>query len=91
MAETKQNQLPAGEGPAVAEQPKPRPCPQDCNRCGISQQIFCCTRMLFDLSRAQMEARQQIAAVEKSIADIQMQLQPRENDTQLSIPFIENG
>lgn len=45
--------------------------------------------MLFDLSRAQMEARQQIAAVEKTIADIQMQLQPRENDTQLSIPFIE--
>ena len=89
MAETKQNQVPAGEGPAVAEQPKPRPCPQDCNRCGTAQQIFCCTKMLFDLSRAQMEARQQIAAVEKSIADIQMQLQPRENDTQLSIPFIE--
>lgn len=89
MAELKQNQVPAGEGSAVAEQPKPRPCPQDCNRCGTAQQIFCCTKMLFDLSRAQMEARQQIAAVEKSIADIQMQFQPREDNLQPSLPFAE--
>ena len=45
--------------------------------------------MLFDLSRAYQETRQQLAAVEAAVADIQAQLQPTGTDGQLSMPFIE--
>ena len=47
--------------------------------------------MLFDLSRSYQEARQQMASVEAAIAGIQAQLQPKEGDGQLSIPFIEKS
>ena len=86
----------ASGGSAAAQQAPPqpaqqshRPCPQDCNRCSISQQIFCSTKMLFDLSRSHQEARQRIAAMEAAIAEIQSQLQPKDTDTPLSTPFIE--
>ncbi len=72
-----------------SNQQSPRPCPQDCNRCGIQQQIFCSTKMLFDLSRAYQEARQQMASMEAAIAGIQAQLQSAGTDGQLSTPFIE--
>lgn len=82
MAETKQTQQ------AEGQQPSPRPCPQDCNRCSISQQVFCCTRMLFDLSRAEAEARRQIAGVERAVADISAQLQSG-GMQQPSVPLVE--
>ncbi len=75
--------------PAQGAQPTPRPCPQDCSRCSVSQQVYCSTKMLFDLSRAYQEARQQIASVKAAIAGIQAQLQPKEGEAPLSTPFIE--
>lgn len=83
MAETRQTQQ------AEAPQPAPRPCPQDCSLCSISQQVFCCTRMLFDLSRAQMETRRQVGAVEHAIADIRAQLQSGGGAQLLSVPLVE--
>ena len=69
--------------------PQPRPCPQDCRMCGMNQQLFCTTKMLFDLSRAQQMLGQQVAAVEKAVADIQAQMQPKEQGEAMSIPFAE--
>ena len=45
--------------------------------------------MLFDLSRAYQETRQQLAAVSASIAALQAQLQPKDSETPLSTPIIE--
>ena len=97
--ENRNTQFPAGATAAPqpqsptpspqSSQQSPRPCPQDCNRCGIQQQIFCSTKMLFDLSRAYQESRQQIASMEAAIAGIQAQLQSAGTDGQLSTPFIE--
>ena len=66
---------------------QPRPCPQDCSKCSMPQHIFCSTKMLFDLSRAYQEQRQQNADLAKAIADIREQLKPKEQEALLSIPF----
>lgn len=73
----------ASEG---ARQPQPRPCPQDCSKCSTPQHIFCSAKMLFDLSRAYQEQRQQTAGLAKAMADIQQQLK-KEQEVQLSLPF----
>ena len=46
--------------------------------------------MLFDLSRAYQDARQQIAAVEKAVADIRTHLEAKD-ETPLSTPVIESS
>ena len=69
------------------QQPQPRPCPQDCSKCSTPQHIFCSAKMLFDLSRAYQEQRQQSAELAKAVADIQQQLKPKEQEVQLSLPF----
>ena len=73
----------ASEG---TRQPQPRPCPQDCSKCSTPQHIFCSAKMLFDLSRAYQEQRQQTAGLAKAMADIQQQLK-KEQEVQLSLPF----
>jgi len=71
------------------QQPQARPCPQDCRLCGMNQQVFCSTKMLFDMSRAIQVMSQQIAAVEKSVADLQAQMQKEEQGGELTLPFSE--
>lgn len=75
---------------AVPQQPQPRPCPQDCRLCGMNQQLFCTTKMLFSLSSAFQETRQQISLLELAIDDIKEQLQPKKDETELSIPFADS-
>jgi len=76
------------EAPLVEQQRQARPCPQDCSKCTTPQHIFCSAKMLFDLSRAYQEQRQQTAELAKTVADIQQQLK-KEQEVQLSIPFVE--
>ena len=86
----KENETGARQQTAQQPQaPQARPCPQDCRRCGVSQQIFCTTKMLFDLSKTQQAISQKIEVVENTVADIQAQLQPKEQDVELAIPFAE--
>ena len=73
----------------AAQQPQARPCPQDCRMCGINQQVFCTTKMLFDLSRRQQMLEMAIGEMAKTLADIQAQTQKKEEATELSIPFAE--
>lgn len=91
MAEQDNNtQQPAGAQPAAAQQqPQARPCPQDCRQCGMNQQLYCTTQMLFNLSRAQQETGRRISMLELSLDDIKEQLQPKQEEGQLSIPFAE--
>jgi len=52
------------------EAPKGRPCPQDCSKCGPWQQMFCCTKMIFDLSKNLQIARQEVAQLRAEIAEL---------------------
>ena len=45
--------------------------------------------MLFDLSRSQQETSKRLSMLELSLDDIKEQLQPKQEDGQLSIPFAE--
>ena len=45
--------------PSASQQP--RPCPQDCAKCPMPQQLFCSVKMLFNLSREQRELKDQMA------------------------------
>ena len=47
--------------------------------------------MLFDLSRAFQESRRQQAEIVQTVAEIQEQLKPKEQEAQLSIPFDSEG
>lgn len=87
---TQQQKVAVPEASApVAQQPQARPCPQDCRLCGINQQIFCTTKMLFDLSRRQQILEMAVAEMAKTLADIQAQMQEKDDTAGLSIPFSE--
>ena len=66
-----------------------RPCPQDCRMCPMTQQIFCSTKMLFDLSRSQQTLRDHVSELSKEVVTLREQMKPKDDDGQLSIPFIE--
>lgn len=86
--ETKQHV--EGAQQQAPKMPQPRPCPQDCRLCGMNQQIYCSTQMLFNLSRAQQETSKRISMLELALDDIKEQMQPKqEEEAQLSIPFSE--
>ena len=76
-----------GTTPAVQQTQQPRPCPQDCRKCGMNQQLYCSTQMLFNLSRAIQETRQQLSEVELAVADLKDQIQPKIAGDQFSSPF----
>lgn len=90
-ASPQQATVPGGSPSGAQQQPQPRPCPQDCSRCSTQQHIFCSTKMLFDLSRAFQESRRQQAELAQAVVAIQEQLKPKEQESQLSIPFTDQG
>ena len=69
--------------------PQPRPCPQDCRLCGMNQQLYCSTQMLFNMSRTAQETNKRLSLLELAMDDIKEQLQPKQEEAQLSIPFAE--
>ena len=73
----------------MQQAPQARPCPQDCRQCGMNQQIYCSTQMLFNLSRAQQETSKRLSMLELAIDDIKEQVQPKQEEAQLSIPFAD--
>jgi len=72
-----------------SNQQSARPCPQDCRMCPMPQQVFCATKMLFDLSRSQQVLRDQINELTKEVGILRDQMHPKGEDGQMSIPFIE--
>ena len=89
MAQETQNPT-EGAAQQQPQTPQPRPCPQDCRLCGVNQQIFCSTKMLFALSRTAQDLGQRMSVLELTLDDIKEQLQPKTvEEGQLSIPFAE--
>ena len=79
---------------AQAAQPQasqqPRPCPQDCAKCPMPQQLFCSVKMLFNLSREQRDMKSQMELMAETIATLQEQLKPKEQEqVTLVEPFAE--
>lgn len=92
MAEKKQDttvQEQPNENKETTQQEQPRPCPQDCRMCGVSQQVFCSTKMLFDMSRTIQALGQKVAEMETAIGGIQAEMQKSNTPDQLAIPFSE--
>lgn len=75
---------PAAQQPSASQQP--RPCPQDCAKCPMPQQLFCSVKMLFNLSREQREIKNQMAEMAGTIATIQDQMKPKEQE---QVPLVE--
>ena len=74
--------------PSASQQP--RPCPQDCAKCPMPQQLFCSVKMLFNLSREQREMKSQMELMAETIATLQEQLKPKEQEqVTLVEPFAE--
>jgi hypothetical protein len=83
----KENETQQQEQQVVIPSQQPRPCPQDCSKCSMPQQVYCTSKMLFDLSRSYQEQRQQTAELAKAVVTIQEQLRTASSGAQLSIPF----
>lgn len=83
------NQPTEGAQQQAPKTPQPRPCPQDCRLCGMNQQMYCATQMVFNLSRTVQDFGQRLSLLELAIDDIKEQLQPKKDEAQLSIPFSE--
>lgn len=52
MSETDNTQQPAGQQPAAApvqQQRQGRPCPKDCRKCPMAQQICCASMLSFQM------------------------------------------
>ena len=74
--------------PSASQQP--RPCPQDCAKCPMPQQLFCSVKMLFNLSREQRDMKSQMELMAETIATLQEQLKPKEQEqVTLVEPFAE--
>ena len=70
--------------PSASQQP--RPCPQDCAKCPMPQQLFCSVKMLFNLSREQRDMKSQMELMAETIAALQEQLKPKEQE---QVPLVE--
>lgn len=86
MAEEVKN--PPVEAPAQ-QQPAARPCPQDCRLCSTPQQVYCCTRMMFDSSKMLQECRQLSIQSMAAMAELKELIAKKNNPEELSIPFAE--
>lgn len=72
----------------VSQQPEVRPCPQDCSKCGPWQQMFCCTKMMFDLSRSLQTARQEVEQLRLEVTELKNKM-PNQA-TEFSNPTLED-
>lgn len=47
-----------------------RPCPRDCSACGTSQQLYCCTKMIFDQSVIIQGIRSELSQVRDELNEL---------------------
>ena len=72
----------------------PRPCPQECIKCSPWQQLFCCTKMLFELSKTVnglsgtiTEAKTKIEKLSSEVSELKSIVPPQTDE--LSNPATE--
>jgi len=52
------------------QHPTTRPCPQNCLKCTPMQQIYCCTKMMFDQSATIQKMATKIESLETEIVNL---------------------
>lgn len=87
MANSKNQNTEAG-GAATEQAARPRPCPQDCMRCSMSQQLFCATKMVFDLTQTVQGLAGRVAELSLAMAEVRERLQPEDADGRMSTPSV---
>lgn len=63
---------------AQEEQPKARPCPKDCTKCGFQQHAFCAAQMGFYTIEKLHEMQNQISALQQEVEKLKTSEQPLE-------------
>lgn len=64
------------------EQPQARPCPKDCKRCGLQQQVYCAAQMSFYLVEKVSALQIQIEEQNKNMMIINEQLNSMKSEQQ---------
>ena len=72
----------------VEKEQQARPCPQDCGKCSPWQQMFCCTKMVFELSKHFQEARAEVAQLREELSELKQTIPMQV--TELSSPTLSD-
>ena len=93
MAETDNTQQPAGAQTPVGNQPQQgRPCPKDCRRCSMQQQICCASMLSFQAFEVMNGMIQRLDIQSQRIADLEAKLAAIQNsEAELSSPLPFQG
>ena len=93
MAETDNTQQPAGVQTPVGNQlGNPRPCPKDCRRCSMQQQICCASMLSFQAFEVMNGMIQRLDIQSQRIADLEAKLAAIQNtEAELSSPLPFQG
>ena len=94
MADTKTNHTPAS-GDSVAgttQPPQARPCPKDCRRCSMQQQICCASLLSFQAFEVMNGIIQRLDIQSQRIADMEAKLSSiQNNEAELTAPCVTQG
>ena len=86
MAETKQQE------PVMAQQKQGRPCPKDCRRCSMQQQICCASMLSFQAFDVMNNIIQRMDIQSQRITELESKLSSLQPlDTELSSPLPIQG
>lgn len=69
-----ENKVPVGAPAPAQAQTQARTCPHDCGKCHPWQQMYCCTKMVFDLSKSMQEIREEIGQLKAEVYDMKSHL-----------------
>lgn len=83
-----------GGSPSGAQQ-QPRPCPQDCSKCGLQQHAFCAARMsflMFEVMNGVINRLDRLDRQSQHISDLEKRLSAIQNsEAELSSPVPLQG
>lgn len=84
-ASPQQSTVPGGS-PSGAQQ-QPRPCPQDCSKCGLQQHAFCAARMSFQMFEVMNGVINRLDRQSQHISDLEKRLSAIQNtEAELAAP-----
>ena len=92
MAENKNNSSASGNPVAEKGQPQGRPCPKDCRRCPMPQQICCAAMLSFQAFDVMNGIIQRLNAQAQCLADFEAKLEAiQSSEADLSAPCVLSG
>ena len=57
-----------------------RPCPQDCGKCNPWQQVYCCSKMMFEFSRNFQSMKDEIGQLHEEIVELRKNIPAQSED-----------